>query len=96
MVTKEYCPLFGEHKSYPCSCGYGHWKFEKYEHHGRERWVRKDMKGKNKDFCLCYSCENFKPNTQDNCEIAASLYAFIIRNDAMAVIWDCAKFVEKR
>lgn len=70
-------------------------KFLKYFHHGEERWVRSDMMGKNKDFCLCYSCAKFKPNTPENCEIASGLHAFIIRNHAMAVMWDCAVFEEK-
>jgi len=92
MKTANYCNLFGEHKSYPCPCGYGHWKFVEYIHHGEKRMVREDLKGLNADFCLCHSCAKFKPNSTDNCEIASGLHAFIIRNHALAIIWDCAEF----
>ena len=69
-------------------------KFVKYNHHNSDRYVREDLIGKHKEYCLCYSCEKFKPNTAENCDIAGSLHAFDVRNNVRALIWDCPEFEE--
>lgn len=65
-----------------------------YEHDREKRWVRKDLAGRNEEFCLCHACSKFKPNSSENCDIVSSLSAFSVRNPALAIIWDCAKFEE--
>lgn len=70
-------------------------KFVQYEHHDGRRWVRADMKDKNKEYSICSFCNKFKPNSRFNCIISRSLYSFCSRNDVMAVMWDCPIFEEK-
>jgi len=37
-------------------------RYEKYTHHDVEVWVRKDLKGKDREHCLCWNCIKFKNN----------------------------------
>lgn len=32
-------------------------KFVKYNHHGKEVWVREDLKGTHREHCLCFNCK---------------------------------------
>lgn len=69
-------------------------KFIKYNHHGKEVWVNKDLKGKHKDHCLCFSCENFKPNQADNCEIAEENYSLCKKHNLVLPVYECPEFTE--
>lgn len=68
-------------------------KHERYEHHGAMVSVRKDLKGKHKEHCLCYApCAKFKPNTPDNCPLAQGVYALCVTQDMVLPVWECPDF----
>jgi hypothetical protein len=68
-----------------------------YEHHGIQVKVRTDLKGRHREFCLCYHCA--KLNTEDrpnNCPIANELLAFDIKNGVVCPVFECPVFEEKK
>jgi hypothetical protein len=67
-----------------------------YKHHGNPVWVRVDLKGRHREFCLCHSCKLFKPDTPQNCEIAASLFSHCIRHQITTPVWECPKFQDNQ
>ena len=67
--------------------------YEQYEHHGRVVWVRSDLIGKHKDFCLCYSCERFSPGATYNCPIAEGNFQYCVKNDLVLPVWECPEFL---
>jgi hypothetical protein len=71
--------------------------FIRYEHHGVPMKVREDLKGKHKDYCLCYSCEHFNPTDRHkNCPIANNLFAFNKTYGVVTPVWECVQFKEKK
>lgn len=74
-------------------------EFIQYEHYGSMNWVRKDLKGKHRDNCLCYSCEKFKPNPEganENCVMANIFYNLCVAFDVVLPVWECKEFVLKK
>ena len=70
-------------------------KFEQYEHHGELVWVRANMKGMHRAFCLCFSCEKFHPgdpNDSNNCPIAKQVYATCVDRGIVSPVWECPEF----
>jgi len=65
-----------------------------YEHHGKKVWVRQDLMGQHREYCLCYSCASFKPNTPENCPIAQANYEFCVRHNVTLPVWECPIFVK--
>jgi hypothetical protein len=68
----------------------------KYLHHGKEVFVREDLKGLHREHCLCFRCE--KLNTFDhtkNCAIAKTLYSIDILLHITTPVWECPEFKEK-
>ena len=63
-----------------------------YEHHGKMVWVRKDLKGKHRDHCLCHKCGRFKPDSQDKCKIADHLFTFCKLTGCVTPMWECEFF----
>jgi len=71
-------------------------EFIKYEHHGEEVWVREDLKGKHREYCLCYSCKKLNLEDQSkNCSIANLLYAVDIAMNITTPVWECPLFETK-
>ena len=70
-------------------------KYEQYEHHGCEVWVEKKLKGKHRDHCLCWNCQSFKPDTVDNCKIAASLFKICQEHNLVTPVYECQIFKAK-
>ena len=69
---------------------------EWYEHHGAQVAVRKGMKGKHREHCLCHICSLFNPrNRALNCEMANLLYDFDILLGLVTPVWECPMFTEK-
>lgn len=71
-------------------------EYTHYPHHGVMVHVRKDLKGRHREHCLCYSCEKFKPNTIENCVIAQDTFENCLRHDLVTPIWECPAFVVAR
>ena len=67
--------------------------FEEYVHHGSEEVsVMQELKGKHKDFCLCYSCDKFKPDTPENCPVAQEVYTLCVQENLVLPVWECPAF----
>ena len=66
--------------------------YEQYEHHGVRVWVRDDLKGKHRSFCLCFSCNKFKPGKPDNCPIANDTYQNCVRHNLTTPVFECPVF----
>jgi len=66
-------------------------EFEQYEHHGKKVWVRRGLKGRHREHCLCFACS--KLNAEPKCERAAELYEFCKRYGMVAPVWECPEFV---
>lgn len=78
-------------------------EFVKYEHHGREVCVRKDLKGKHREHCLCHRCGKFKIGKDGgsymeqrftNCPKANEIYRLCVLLDLVLPVWECPDFVE--
>lgn len=67
---------------------------EQYEHHGAQVWVDSNLKGQHRNNCLCWKCENFKPGTEENCEIAQKLYQICVDESLVTPVYECPKFVQ--
>jgi len=72
-------------------------KFKKYEHHGRDVWVREDLQGQHRDHCLCFTCERFEPGWSVRgvfrCLRAKILYLFCIVFGMTTPVYECPKWV---
>ena len=72
-------------------------RFRVYVHHGILVWVNKELKGKHKEYCLCYSCKHFMPEDREkNCAIANLLYAVDVATGLVTPVWECPEFEERR
>ena len=69
--------------------------YEQYEHHGNLVWVRKDLKGKHRNHCLCYSCEKLDLTGKNNCSIASDLFKKCLEHQVVIPVYECPKFEEK-
>jgi hypothetical protein len=69
-------------------------QYEQYEHHGKQVWVRSDLKGGHRQHCLCFTpCRLFKPETPaQNCKIANALYANCVQFGVVTPVWECPAF----
>ena len=65
----------------------------KYQHHGILMNVRKDLKGRHREHCLCFFCKFFDmDNREENCPIANVLYSLNILANIVTPVWECKKF----
>lgn len=55
----------------------------------RELWVRKDLKGKNKDYMLCVKCKN----VNIGCYKFAKQKELQKRLNLTMVVWECPNFI---
>jgi len=64
-----------------------------YERHGNKVWVREDLKGHHRDFCLCYECAKFDPEHRGlNCPKANRIFAFCVQEGMVLPVWECPNF----
>jgi len=71
--------------------------FERYAHHGTRVWVRKDLRGRHREHCLCYSCKSFHPDDpRNNCSIARKVYALCVEQGLTLPVWECPVFVKDK
>jgi hypothetical protein len=71
-------------------------KYIRYEHHNRQVMVRADLKGKHKDYCLCFKCNKFKPEDKNkNCKIASLLCSVDSIFNIITPVWECPEFTQK-
>ena len=70
-------------------------EYVKYEHwEGKpEVWVRKDLRGRHREYCLCHSCAKFDPeDRENNCPIARANYAMCVEFNMTIPVWECPYF----
>ena len=65
---------------------------EWYEHHGNVVAVRRTLRGRHWDHCLCSGCAKFRPDTPENCEIAQSTYENCVKYGITTPMWECPQF----
>lgn len=66
-----------------------------YEHHGKAVWVDSELKGQHRSHCLCFSCDNFKPETREgNCPIANKVFAVCVEHNLTTPVYECPEYVE--
>jgi hypothetical protein len=67
-----------------------------YKHHDINVFVREDLKGKHREYCLCWQCKKLIPEDRTlNCPIANSLFAFDQRNNVTTPVFECPIFEDK-
>jgi hypothetical protein len=68
----------------------------KYNHYGADVSVRKELKGKHREYCLCHICEKFTPRDRaENCQIANIMYGLCVKLNLVTPVWECPEFKEK-
>jgi hypothetical protein len=68
-------------------------QIEQYMHHGTVVSVQSALRGRHTSHCLCYQrCRFFKPNTNENCNIAQTLYGLNVAMSVVTPVWECAKY----
>lgn len=72
-------------------------KIVTYKHHDVNVLVREDLKGKHRDYCLCFqNCEYFKPwDPENNCRIAAMVYALDRLCGITTPVWECPEYLKE-
>jgi hypothetical protein len=71
-------------------------KYVQYEHHGKMVWVRKDLKGKHRDYCLCFNCKKLNLEIRKkNCTDANKLYDYCVKNNKTTPVFECEIFEQK-
>ena len=68
-------------------------EYEEYMHHGKFVSVRRGLKGKHREHCLCWECGDFFPDDRDiNCPIANLVYALCVAENLVLPVWECPNF----
>lgn len=68
----------------------------KYIHHDKKVSVREDLKGKHRDYCLCFSCEKFSSVMEDNCKITNHIFSLDQALNVTTPVWECGSFEENK
>jgi len=66
-----------------------------YKHHGAFVSVQAKLKGRHKEFCLCYTCANFAPNMPLNCPIAQATYEHNVKYNIVTPMWECPGYYKE-
>jgi len=70
--------------------------YENYERNNKKAWVRSDLKGKQKEFCMCWDCMKFKPETDDKgCNIIKNVLSMATERNIILPVWECGVFKKK-
>ena len=63
---------------------------------GKELAVQEELVGKHRGHCLCWQeCIHFKPNEEDNCPVAQSLFEFNKKFGVTTPVWECETYESK-
>ncbi|MFH0754539.1 MAG: hypothetical protein V2A70_08240 [Candidatus Omnitrophota bacterium] len=70
--------------------------YKKVERNGTERWVREDLKDRQKEFCMCWDCHSFRPQDQDKgCPVIKAVLDLAAAKNVVLPVWECPMFQEK-
>ncbi|KKL61841.1 hypothetical protein LCGC14_2191260 [marine sediment metagenome] len=68
----------------------------KYEHHGQQVFTDETLKGKHRDYCLCFQCARLDINDpKNNCPIASRLFQICIEENLTTPVFECPKYKPK-
>jgi hypothetical protein len=71
-------------------------KIIKFDHHGAIVSCREDLKGKHREYCLCFQCDKlFVDDLDKNCKIAQALFRLDILAEITTPVFYCKEFVQK-
>ena len=70
-------------------------KYEWYHHHGISVMVRKSLKGKHWNYCMCFDCLSFIPDKKINCPASKELYKFCKKWGMVTPVFECPNFLRK-
>ena len=66
--------------------------YERYDHFGVLVSVKHGLRGKHREYCLCYDCTLFKPAQKLNCPRAQATYEHCVKWDCVIPMWECPTF----
>jgi hypothetical protein len=70
--------------------------YENYEKNNKKSWVRSDLKGKQKEFCMCWDCKKFNPEAEDKgCSIIKTVLSLASEKNIVLPVWECGQFEQK-
>ena len=70
--------------------------YEKYERSGKTAWVRSDLKGRQKQFCMCWDCRRFSPESEDKgCPVIRQVLKVAADSNIVLPVWECELFEVK-
>jgi cytochrome c2 len=68
-----------------------------YVKNERNNYVREDLNNRQKEFCMCWDCHKFKPETEDKgCPIIHSVLQLANSQNIILPVWECNGFSEKK
>ncbi len=71
--------------------------YEQMDKGNAKTWVRKDLKGRQKEFCMCWDCVKFMPETEHKgCSMIKDVLLLASRNSIVLPVWECAAFEAKQ
>ncbi|NLG33745.1 MAG: hypothetical protein GX548_00155 [Lentisphaerae bacterium] len=71
-------------------------EYQPYAVNGRTVWGRADLQGKQKEYCICWACETFRPEAADKgCPIIRSVLALAAETGTILPVWACPAFAAK-
>jgi len=57
-------------------------------------WVKRELKGKHREHCLCYDCLLFdQESREDSCLKANTIFALCQAFDMVLPVWECPDFL---
>lgn len=64
-----------------------------YEHHGKTVFVKEELMGKHRGYCLCYLCSKLNINSrEENCPIANAVYDNCVNYGITSPVFECPNF----
>jgi len=70
---------------------------KKYFEKENGNWVREDLNGKQKEYCMCWDCSKFKPELANKgCSIIAEVLNLAAQKEIVLPVWECNNFSAKK
>ena len=63
---------------------------------GQPVWVRDDLQGRQKEYCICWACQKFNPGAADKgCPTILAVLRLAAEKGVVLPVWACPTFVKK-
>lgn len=67
-----------------------------YVKNERNNMVRGDLNNRQKEFCMCWDCSQFKPESDDKgCQIICSVLQLATSQNIILPVWECHLYSQK-